>query len=544
MLRRDFGRLAAIAAVLAALTPSSPLAAEETPRQGGSLTWAVETDAATLNPQLNGQDKTKLYLRQVYEWLLFRTDEGDYLPWLATAYDVSEDGRTYRFTLRDDVRFTDGEKLTAAAVALNFEKLRDPAYSKGVASGPIANLEEIKVLDERSLELRLKRVYAPFLDYISSVEIISPRAYESEQLAAGGPQIAGTGPFILAEYQRGQRLRYVRNPDYNTPRPNAAHQGPAYLDEVIYRFLPESSVRTGALLSGQVDVIEGISGNDASLFQDDPKFSYLRSFNTGTPYSIFLNAAYGPTQDLRVRKAIQASVDLERVIQSIYRGQRQRAWGINTPADAAYYDASIEGAYGFDPELANRLLDEAGWTGRDAEGYRLNAAGERLRIHLVQSQATVRDQRDVLLQAVQAQAKQNAGIEIDIEYVDAGTYAERRKSGEYSALANSNIPTDGVDVEYKYLPQDEGGTHGFSRASRATHPELAEWLLQASRVIDRQTRFDLYAKVQRYVVVDQALVVPLYVPEDQIAAGSYVRGVGFRSFKQLHENAYDVWLDK
>ncbi|AGT10866.1 ABC transporter substrate-binding protein [Paracoccus aminophilus] len=538
MKRRDF-HLTALAALLALGLHLDPAAAQE-PKTGGSLTWGIETEAATLNPHRNGQDKTKLYLRNTYESLLYRTADAGYVPWLAKSYTVSPDGLTYTFTLRDDVKFTDGEALNAEAVVKNFEAVQDPAYAPSIAQGPAAKLASVRALDEHTVELKLKQIYAPFLDFAGSLDILSPQAFASEELQAGGPKIAGTGPFILKDYQKGQQLHYVRNPDYHWPPATAANQGPAYLDEVTYRILPESAVRSGALQSGQLDVIEGISGNDASIFRDDPQFTYQTAFNTGTPYSLFLNVEHGPTQDVKVRQAVQAAIDLASVIPSVYRGERTRAWGITTPIDSQFYDAKIEGSYGFDPARANQLLDEAGWTARDAEGYRTKD-GKRLTIEVIQAQATVRDQRDVLLQALQAQAKQNAGIDLAIVYVDAGTYTERRKTGVFGGIANSNTPTDAVDIEYHYLPLSEGGTINYSRAS---DPELKEWLVKASGTLDQKERFALYSKLQDFALKDRALALPLYVPEDQVAAASYVQGISFRPFKQLPENAQGIWLDK
>lgn len=523
-----------------ALMLSAMAATAQEPVRGGTLTWGVETEAATLNPHLNGQDKTKLYLRNTYESLLYRTADGDYVPWLATGYTVSDDGLTYTFTLRDDVTFTDGAKLDADAVIRNLTAQQDPAYARSASRGPARHLASARAIDAHTVELKLANVYAPFLDFAAGLDIISPLAFDSEQLKSGGPLIAGTGPFTLAEYAKGQHLRYVRNEDYKWPPATAENQGPAYLDEVIYRFLPESSVRVGALASTQVEVIEGVSGNDASIFSDDKTYTYVHAFNTGTPYSIFLNVEHGTTQDVAVRRALIAAIDVDAVVQSVYRGERTRAWGITTPVDTHFYDKTIEGSYGFNAEQANRLLDEAGWTGRDENGFRTKD-GERLTIELIQAQATVRDQRDVLLQSLQAQAKQNAGIDLAIVYVDAGTYTERRNTGLFGAIANSNTPTDAVDIEYHYLPVDDGGSINYSRAS---DPELKEWLTQAAATHDRKARFDLYSRLQDFAIRDRALALPIYVPEDQIAALATVHGIGFRPFKQLPENAHGIWIEK
>ncbi len=526
------------AALIAATAFSGPSRAEdEKPVSGGKLIWGVETEPATLNPHLNGQDKTKLLLRNSYETLLARTADGGYVPWLAREYKISDDGKTYTFTLRDDVTFSDGQKFNAAAVAANFTALKDASYSAGQSAGPVARVSEIKAIDDNTVSFTLKDIYAPFLDYAASLEILSPTAFKSAQLKSGGPEIAGTGPFILKHYTKGQEIHFEKNPTYNWAPANASHQGPAYLDEVTYRFLPESSVRTGALTSGQLDVIEGISGNDASLFKDNPDFTYQTALNTGTPYSLFLNVTWGPTQELNVRKALVAAIDVDAVLKAVYRGERTRAWGITSPIDTQFYDKSIENTYGADPELANRLLDEAGWQERDAEGFRTKD-GKRLTIEVIQAQATVRDQRDVLLQALQAQARQNAGIDLAIVFVDAGTYTERRKTGQFGSIANSNTPTDAIDIEFHYLPVDKGGSINYSRAFA---PELSQWLHEAAGTLDHQKRFDFYSKLQRFAILDQAYALPLYEPEDQVAAASHVKGIRFRPFKQMPEGAYDIW---
>ena len=536
LLRRHI--LSLTAALLASCTVSGiSFANDGKPVSGGKLTWGVETEPATLNPQLNGQDKTKLLLRNAYESLLARTADGGYTPWLATEYKISEDSKTYTFKLRNDVTFTDGRKFDANAVLTNFAKLKDASYSGSVSAGPVSRITEVKAVDDHTVSFTLSQVYAPFLDYVASLEILSPAAFDSAQLKSGGPEIAGTGPFILKRYAKGQEIQFVKNEAYNWAPTTAAHKGPAYLDEVVYRFLSESSVRSGALTSGQVDVIEGISGNDAALFKNNPEFSYHTALNTGTPYSLFLNVQWGPTQDIAVRKALLASIDVDAVLKAVYRGERTRAWGITSPIDPQFYDKSIEKTYGADPKLANQLLDEAGWKEKDKDGFRTKD-GKRLTIEVIQAQATVRDQRDVLLQALQAQARQNAGIDLAIVFVDAGTYTERRKTGQFGSIANSNTPTDAIDIEYHYLPLDKGGTINYSRASA---PELSKWLLEASSTLDEKKRFELYGTLQKFAIAEQAYALPLYEPEDQVAAASYVKGISFRPFKQLPESAHGIW---
>lgn len=511
-----------------------------TPQAGGTLTWGVETEPLTLNPQLNGQDKTKLLLRNAYEQLLARQDDGTFVPWLASAYTVSDDELTYTFTLRDDVTFWDGETFDAAAVVTNVNKQLDPDFNPYGAAGPLSHLASATATDAHTVTLVLKERYAPFLDYVGSLPLISPDSYTKADVKAGGPDIAGTGPFVLASYAKGQQLDFTKNPDYDWAPATADHEGPAYLDALTYRFLPESSVRLGALQSGQVDVVEGVPGTQAAQFKDNDKFTYQTALNTGTPYSLYFNTLAEPTSDEKVREAFRDAVDLDAVLTSVYSGQRTRAWSAVSPQDPNFYDKTLEGTYGNDVDAANALLDEAGWTGRDSEGFRTKD-GKRLTISDYQSQPYVRDQRDTLLQAIQAQVKQNAGIDFDVQVVDSGESDEHRSANDYGTYDNSNTNPDGVDIEYHWLPGDKGG---FINLSNVTDPELSTWLSAAQQTTDVAKRAEQYAALQQYVIAEKAYSFPLYEPEDQIAALARVHGVGFRTYYQLPESAYDVWLSK
>jgi len=232
-------------------------------------------------------------------------------------------------------------------------------------------------------------------------------------------------------------------------------------------------------------------------------------------------------------------LEIDPLLKSVYRGERTRAWGITSPVDPLY-DKALEGKYGNQPDAANRLLDEAGWSARDSEGFRTKA-GQRLRIELIQAQATVRDQRDVLLQAIQAQARQRLGVDLKLNYVDSGTYTEVRASGKFGTIANSNTPTDGVDIENHYRPIKQGGAINYSRVNDA---QINALLDKAAGTLDIAQRRQAYSDLQTRALTELALALPLYEPEDQLATASYVHGYGFRSYKQMPESVYDVWLSE
>jgi peptide/nickel transport system substrate-binding protein len=549
--RRGFATLALISVTAGALllagcsstsNGSSGASGAGTPVTGGSLTYGVETEPATLNPQLNGQDKARVTLRNAYDNLFAVTASGKAEEWLATGYKISNDNKTYTISLRHGVTFWDGEKFNAAAVKTNIDELLNGKYDPFGAAGPFSHIASISTVGDDTVVFNLKSAYAPFLITLANLPIISPDSYKKADIQAGGPDIAGTGPFLLSSYTKGQDVVFTKNPKYDWAPATATHNGPAYLNKVTIRFLPEASVRTNALLSGQVDVIEGIPGTSASEFKGNSKYTYSTALNTGTPYSLYFNTTYGPTKDIKVREAFRDAVNLDEVLNSVYAGQRTRAWSAVSPEDPNFYDKSLAGTYGNNVTEANTLLDAAGWTGpRTAQGYRTNAAGEVLTIQEYQDKTYVRDNRDVLLQAIQAQLKQNVGIDFNVQEVDDGTASAHQTSDTYGTYDNSNTDPDGVDIEYHWLPAASGG---FINLSQVSDPQLTQWLTAAQQTTDVPARAKNYDALQQYVIKDKAYSFPLYEPADQIASASYVHGISFRSYFQIPESEYDVWVSK
>jgi peptide/nickel transport system substrate-binding protein len=223
--------------------------------QAATLTWAIETQPITLNPQQWAQNKVRLLVFNQFDALLSRGRDGAFEPWLAKSWKVSDDGLSYTFELRDDVTFHDGTKFDAAAVKANLEQFLVPGYNAAVAAIQLAAFDKAEVVSPTTVKVTLKKPDGLFLDFLASPYSgqVSPKSLKSaKNLKFGGLDLVGTGPFILDRYVQGQEIHYHRNPAYKWAPPSAGHQGPAYLSELTYRFLPEAAVRVGALTSGQV----------------------------------------------------------------------------------------------------------------------------------------------------------------------------------------------------------------------------------------------------------------------------------------------------
>lgn len=548
--RRVLTRASALAAAVALLTACSgtdgtqtttAAAAEDTTAAeavtGGLLTWAIESEPTTLNPQLNGGAAAKHILRGLFDSYLLRTADGTYEPWLAASYEVSEDGLTTTLDLRDDVTFSNGEVLDAAAVVANFDLITSDSYATNPSG--LSYLTGYEAVDEDTVQFTLSQPDSLFLEYLSSLNAspIAPESLTSAELEAGGTTIYGTGPFTLTEWTEGQQIVLAKRADYAwAPDAVATADGTAYLDEVTYRILPENSTRTGALSANQVDVATGIPALDVSLFDGVDGFVYQANLAAGSPYSLYLNVSQAPLDDVRVREALRLGIDLDSLLQATYLGEVTRAWSAISPT-SPFYDSSYENSWSYDPDAANELLDEAGWTERDDEGYRTKD-GVRLTLRDVTAAPYVRDNRDVLNEAIGAQLKTNLGVEYNYEPVDLGTEAERAEANTYEVFDNSYNATDiagSFDVLYR--------TDGRIARGRFNDTALDELIETARTQLDVTERTATYAQIQQHIF-DNVYQIPLYVSQDSVAYADSVQGITFDPASGFVWGAYTVWLDQ
>ncbi|AGZ42745.1 ABC transporter substrate-binding protein [Actinoplanes friuliensis] len=533
-MHRRLALIATAALLLAGCSSTATDAADAgQPVSGGPLTWGIETEPITFNPHQYAQAKARLLVWNTFEGLLTHDTNGGFVPLLATGYEASPDGLTYTFKLRTGVTFSDGTPFDAAAVKANIDQLLAPGYAPAVAAVQLKNLESVEVADPATVKFHLARPDVLLLDFLSAPQgaVVSPKSLKSAaNLKAGGPDLAGTGPFVLDRYAAGQEAHYKRNPSYWGERP-------AYLDEVTYRFLKESSVRVGALTSGQVQVIEGVPATDQELITGDPRLSLTRGLNSGSAYSYYLNVSRAPFDDLKVREAFRDAFDVDTALKAVYRGTATRAWSVISPT-SPLYDKSLEGSYGNNPARANQLLDEAGWTQRDADGFRTKD-GKRLTVRLVQNAPFVRDRRDILAQTVQAAVKQSAGIDLKVSLVDQGTATKALEDNEYEVFDNSRADTD-AGAALGLLLHSAGAIN----RTGAKDPALDRLLDEGQATADAGKRLATYRAIQQQVVADQAVVLPLYAPSDQIAAARTVGGLSFEPTAGVPNSAYNVWISR
>ncbi|MDR1078991.1 MAG: ABC transporter substrate-binding protein [Propionibacteriaceae bacterium] len=538
--------LAGLAACSGSPDPTPSGSTASGPVEGGELVWAIETDITTINPHRNGQDKANPILSNAFSPYLYRNGAGEFEPWIAAGYEVSSDGLQVTLNLRDNVTFSDGAKLDAAAAKLNIDKVSDPAagYVTSIPGG-LRFLESVEVVDPLTLRFTLSKADIQFLLFLSTTHSspLSPATFDLPQtvLEPGGPQLAGVGPFTIESFIPSTELVFVKRADYAWAPDSIAQGHPApYLDKVTYRTLKEGSTRTGALQQGQVDVASDIQPIDAALFQGDARFQYLRLFVGGTPYAYYLNVSQPPFDDIRVRQAFVLGADYPAIIASIYQGVYERAWAPVSEV-GPFADPALDGWAKVDLDKANQLLDEAGWTERDSDGVRIKD-GQRLTVRNPSAAPFIRESRDQLAVAIGAALRQNIGLEYSFEPFDLGTSTEQLDNNQYGLFDNSYGGADPVTgIDLLYFSSDR--TRGFIAYGRYDDPELESLIDQGRFTTDLASRKATYLQFQAYVT-EHYYVLPLYQTQDNLAARSGAHGFTQDSGTGQLVSAATIWIDR
>lgn len=534
--------LAAATLALAACSANADEAEETTSESqeavvGGDLSIGLQNEPTSLNPHFAQQAALFGIYRDISDTYLYQDANGEFHPWLATGYEASEDGLTVTITLREDVTFSDGSELNADVVKANFDLLLDPEY--GVTNAGLRNLDSVEVVDESTVQFNLAASDNLFIAYLASV-YSAPVSQESldgdlDDLRSG-TNISLTGPFTVSSFQSNNQLVLEKREDYNwAPEALTERNGTAYLDTVTYRFLGENSTRTGALQSKQVDIIDSVPSQDVPLFEEGD-FTYTSLENAGSPYVLYFNVSKEPLEDIRVRQAIQQGIDLDSILNSTYFGTATRAYSVVSPT-VPFYDESLEGQIEFDADAANALLDEAGWTERDSEGYRTKD-GERLVIENFTGAPMVRDSREILNEAISAQLRENLGVEYSYTLVDLGTEAVHEEENTYDIFDNSYISGDyaGTDLLWS---SDPG--RGFISRTKHGDDHVDELIDEGRSNLDQDARVEIYDEFQNYVVLEQAYALPIYVNKSTRASQNTVHGQLTDEALGLPWGNYNTW---
>ncbi|MFC7687447.1 ABC transporter substrate-binding protein [Ureibacillus sp. GCM10028918] len=457
-----------------------------------TLVFGRGGDSVSLDPAIVTDGESFKVTENIYETLLnFGEQDTTINPGLAKEWEVSEDGLTYTFHLQEGVKFHDGTDFNAEAVVKNVERWKGGAeeqfyyfHSMFKAEGEdiIASVEAV---DDKTVVFTLSRPQAPFLKNIamSPFAIASPTAFE----AAGetfGDNPVGTGPFKFVEWKRNDSITVEKNTEY-------WQEGLPKLDTIIFRAIPDNSARLNALMTGEIDLADGVNPSDAASVESNGDLQLIERPSMNIGY-LGLTNTRPPFDNKLVRQAVNHAIDKQAIVDAFFQGRAEVA--VNPmPSSISGYNDEITG-YEYDPEKAKELLAEAGYDGAEIELWAMPVPRPYMPDGQKVAEAIQKNLSDV-------------GIPSKIVTFEWATYLEKAKNGEADAflLGWTGDNGDADNFIYTLLDKDTIGSNNYAYYS---NDEVHELLIAAQSEIDEEKRTELYKQAQQ-IIHEDAPWVPL-----------------------------------
>lgn len=482
--------------------------------------------------------------RQLQDSLVFLDGEGNLRPWLAKSW--KQDGNTWTFVLRDDVVFSDGSKLDADTVVKNVD-----FWLKISTSVPDSFFKGASVVDDHTVAIHTT-IPQPWLAHLLSSSGFGLNSGPSlaRDLKEIGENPIGSGPYVLKEWKRGDEIIFSRNDNYHWG-PLTEAPGPAQLKTIRWKFVPDANARWLALEKDEADLIY----DPPSVKWKEAKEKYFTSsrFAPGRGQSLSLNTEFGPFTDKRVRQAFAYASNRQKIVETLFRGSSQfEGNGALSQTTPEYIN--LDNAYPYDPQKAVKLLEEAGYTTVNAEGYRVNGEGKVLQVEFPVYPTIVSPEGYAALQALQAEVKK-VGIKLNLIALTptdlaAGRYTKPDEYHVYQGYWTWYAPTV---LSINFRPGD-GSTTGtiFGRQNlnqilttgsspnphnrvRSRDWKLQEAILEAHAEPDPQVRHEKLAAIQQQIS-DDALALGFFTSSYNLAGQKYISGVVHNVFGPIFYN--------
>lgn len=352
--------LASLAGLLLLLVSSPLVNAQGEAKHGGTLIYALGADVHTLNPAITTDVEALAVSCKMFNGLVWIDRNLEVQPELAESWDISEDGLTFTFHLRNDVRWHDGTPFSSADVKFSFEEVLGKYHPR--TRGAFERVSSVEAPDDYTVIVRFDEPYAPFLNHMTCQDggIVPKHIYEGTDILSNPANQAdpvGTGPFVFEEWVRGSRIVMTRNDDY-------FREGLPYLDRLVARVMPDPTSRVVGLLSGEVDYSQSyfLPNADIARLEASPNVQTQRDTDLPGNYVMFLNVNNPPLDDPAVRQALLVGLNREQIVDQAF-------FSLGSPGESAIHralgwasnpDVSYSDRYAYDPERANELLDELG----------------------------------------------------------------------------------------------------------------------------------------------------------------------------------------
>ncbi|RRQ29418.1 ABC transporter substrate-binding protein [Rhodococcus sp. Eu-32] len=523
-----FAAIPALSIALAACSGTGTTAAEGEAQTGGELNVGLNSSIACLDPHQNATNVTIFVARNITDSLIDQDPEtGDFSPWLASAWTINDDATAFTFDLKPDITFSDGTPLTPEVVKANFDSIvaDGPAISP-LANNYLAGYAGSTVVDEDTVEVTFSAPNIQFLQGASTVTlgILSPATLEVAPGDRCQGNLAGLGPFDISSFNAQQEVVLSKRSGYNWGSDLREHTGEAHLDTINFRVVPEASVRSGQLRSGELDI------DTIPLTENVPTFEDNGFYVVGRPYpglgvTLIPNLQRPLMQDINVRKAVLQGIDREEIVSGVMTEYDKVPEGLITSVTPLF--EPVDGV-AYDPEGTKSILEQSGWS-LGADGIRVKD-GQRLTI-VAPFQLASR-QSAPAMELVQSQLAE-IGIDLQIRPLDAGELTATQTTGDYD-LWYTPFHRSEPDAMRSILGQSA------QNVGRAPEPRPVDALLNAQFGDPNQDSRKQTVTEADQELIDQAYGIPLFELAGVMTLSDRVGGFAFEASSRL--NLYDTWV--
>lgn len=444
------------------------------------LVYAKGADPRGLDPAYVDDGESATIMANIYENLVkYKDDNTEIEPALATSWTQSQDGLVWTFKLRQGVTFHDGTPFNAQAVKFNIDRQLPPQMTDDMpyASFTFDPIKQVDVVDDDTVRFVLKKPYAPFLANMAMVmaaPIVSPTAVKKY----GADFIqhpVGTGPFKFERWVRSQQVVLVKNDKYWGKK--------ALVDRLVYKTTKENAVRASELMTGAVDMIDGVDPNDVKKLESSG-MKVIKDPGMNINYMGFF-CHKKPFNDVRVRQAISMAINREELVKYLYQGYSQVANG-PLPSFIPGYDPKLKPA-GYDPEGAKKLLAEAGYS---------NLSFTMITYSNPRPYNPVNGQK--LAEAVQAELLK-IGVKTTIKVYPWTEYKPTLFKAEDGEAYFYGWIGDNGDADNFLSLLDSKEIASSLNASKYANPKVDQLLQQGVVNLDSKARVEIYHQLQQIV---------------------------------------------
>ena len=532
--------------VFARWSSAPPVSDDGTPRAGGRLVSSLRLEPKSFN-RLMVDDQAAKFMALLTQATLLRTNPltGDLEPRLATSWTGTPDGLTWTFTLRPDVRFSDGVPFTASDVLFTFQALYDERTASPlgrqirIADQPL----QAKAIDDHHVVVTFPAPFAPGLAMLEGVPIFPKhklqQALDQGTLGAAwttstsATDMPGLGPFVFKEYVPAQAIRFSRNPNFWLT--DASGQRLPYLDDVEIAIVLEQNAELIRLQAGESDLLnDSARAEDLAMLRDAETAGKLRVVKAGTSIdasTFWFNLKAGAKAvagkpwlaDETFRRALSHAINRKAIVDTVHLGEATPIYGPITPGHGEWYVPDM-GATPFDLARARALLTSIGMQDSDRDGILNDRANRPVRFSILTQRGNT--ERHRTSEVVKEQLRQ-VGIDVDVVLLDATGVRERFAAGDYETIY-FGVRAQHIDPANNLGFWLSSGNFHFWNPAQVT-PET-EWerridtlMQQQAASMDRAERRRLFTEVQQ-LLADHVPAMWFAAPQINVPISSRVGG--------------------